>query len=44
MLISFSLKSSARQFHMLIEEEIYDLCKILVVLKGTCIFLLFLRG
>ena len=37
-------KSSARQLHSVMEEGIHDLCKILVLLKGTDIFLLFLRG
>ena len=37
-------KSSSREFHSLIEEGIHYFCKILVLLKLTDIFLLFLRG
>ena len=37
-------KSSPREFHSLMEEGIRDFCEILVLLKGTDIFLLFLRG
>ena len=37
-------KSSSREFHGLMEEGIHDFCEILVLLKGTYIFLLFLRG
>ena len=36
--------SSSREFHSLVEEGIHDFCKVLVLLKGTDIFLLFLRG
>ena len=43
MLIGF-LKSSSKDFHSLMEEGIHDFCEILVILKGTDIFLLFLRG
>ena len=38
------LKSSSKDFHSLMEEGIHDFCEILVILKGTDIFLLFLRG
>ena len=31
-------------FHSLMEKGIHDFCGILVLLKGTDIFLLFLRG
>ena len=37
-------KSSSREFHSLMEEGIHELCEILVLLKGTDTFLLFLRG
>ena len=37
-------KSSPREFHSLMEEGIHYFCEILVLLKGTDIFLLFLRG
>ena len=37
-------KSSSREFHSLMEEGIHDFCEILVLLKGSDIFLLFLRG
>ena len=37
-------KSSSREFHSLMEEGIHDFCDVLVPLKGTDIFLLFLRG
>ena len=37
-------KSSSREFQSLMEEGIHDFCEILVLLKGTDIFILFLRG
>ena len=37
-------KSSSREFHSVMEEGIHDFCEILVLLKGTDTFLLFLRG
>ena len=37
-------KSSSREFHSLKEEGIHDFCEILVLLKGTDIFLLLLKG
>ena len=43
MLIDF-FKSSSREFQSLMEEGIHDFCEILVLLKGTDIFLLFLKG
>ena len=42
MLIDF--KSSSRELHSLMEEGIHVFCEILVLLKVTDIFLLFLRG
>ena len=38
------LKSSSREFHSLMKEGKHDFCEVLVLLKGTDIFLLFLRG
>ena len=43
MLIDF-LKSSSREFQSQMEDGIHTFCEILVLLKGTDIFLLFLRG
>ena len=43
MLIGF-FKSSSRELHSLMEEGMHDFCEILVLLKGTNIFLLFLKG
>ena len=40
----FFYKSSSREFHKLMEEGIHDFYEILALLKGTDIFLLFLRG
>ena len=37
-------KSSSREFQSLMEEGIHDFCEILVLLKGTDIFLLFSEG
>ena len=37
-------KSSSMEFHSLMKERIHDFCEILVLLKGTDTFLLFLRG
>ena len=37
-------KSSSREIQSLTEEGIHDFCEILVLLKGTDIFLLFLKG
>ena len=37
-------ESSSREFLSLMEEGIHDFCEILVLLKSTDIFLLFLRG
>ena len=43
MLIIFN-KSSSIEFHSLIDDGIQDFCEILVRLKVTDIFLLFLNG
>ena len=43
MLIDF-LNHLQGSFQSLMEEGIHDFCEILVLLKGTDIFLLFLRG
>ena len=42
--VDIFFKSSRRVFHSLMEEGIHDFCEIQVLLKGTDIFVLFLRG
>ena len=42
--VDISFKLSPREFHSLMADGIQDFCEILVRLRGTYMFLLFLNG
>ena len=42
--VDISFKLSSREFHSLMADGIHDICEILVRLRGTDMFLLFLNG
>ena len=42
--VDISFKLSSREFHSLMADAIHNFCEILVLLRGTDMFLLFLRS
>ena len=42
--VDISFKLSSSEFHSLMADGIHDFCEILVRLRGTDMFLLFLNG